>query len=169
MKVSAPSERMDRKIYDPAHGVAPDDWIADLPRPLVFTNGCFDLLHRGHVSYLEQAAALGETLVVGVNSDKSVRLLGKGPGRPVNPLEDRMALLAALASVDAVIAYEQATPLELITRIKPDHLVKGGDWPLEQIVGGKEVMKRGGKVHSLAFQFQRSTSDLIERIRGSKG
>ncbi len=142
-----------------------DDWLAALPRPLVFTNGCFDLLHRGHSSYLEQAAALGAMLVVGVNSDQSVRQLNKGPGRPINPLPDRMALLAALASVDAVISYDQTTPLELITRIKPDYLVKGGDWPLEEIVGGKEVIGWGGKVHSLKFQFQLSTSALIERIR----
>ncbi len=154
-----------RKIFDPASGVAPEDWAAAFPRPLVFTNGCFDILHRGHVSYLEQAAALGAALVVGVNSDESMRQLGKGTGRPINPLADRMALLAALASVDGVIAYDQPTPLELITQLKPDHLVKGGDWPLDQIVGGKEVTARGGKVHSLKFQFQRSTTELIERIR----
>ncbi len=157
-----------RKIYDPAGEADPatlDDWVAALPRPLVFTNGCFDLLHRGHIAYLEQAAALGATLLVGVNSDQSVRLLGKGLDRPINPLPDRMALLAALASVDAVVSYAQATPLELITRVKPDHLVKGGDWPIDKIVGGKEVIAQGGKVHSLKFQFQRSTSELIKRIR----
>lgn len=154
-----------RKIYDPAGGIALDDWVAGLPRPLVFTNGCFDLLHRGHVSYLEQAAALGAALLVGVNSDESVRLLGKGPGRPVNPLQDRMALLAALASVDRVVSYDDATPLALITRIKPDHLVKGGDWPLEKIVGGKAVTGWGGKVHSLQSRYRHSTSALIERIR----
>lgn len=156
---------IDQKIYDPARGVAPDDWIAGLPRPLVFTNGCFDILHRGHVSYLEQAAALGATLVVGVNSDDSVRLLGKTPDRPINPLPDRMALLAALASVDGVISYDQPSPLELIEQIKPDHLVKGGDWPPGEIVGGAEIKSWGGKVHSLKFQFQRSTSALIERIQ----
>ncbi len=159
----------DRKIYDPAGGVALDEWVAALPRPLVFTNGCFDLLHRGHVSYLEQAAALGAALLVAVNSDASVRLLKKTPdppARPLNPLPDRMALLAALASVDAVVSYDQATPLALITRIKPDHLVKGGDWPLDQIIGGKEVAGWGGEVHSLKFRFRRSTSELIERIRG---
>ena len=162
MSKPAPSNR---KIYDPAGGIALDDWVADLPRPLVFTNGCFDLLHRGHVSYLEQAAALGAALLVGVNSDDSMRLLGKGPARPINPVADRMALLAALASVDGVVSYDDATPLALITRIKPDHLVKGGDWPTDKIVGAKEVTAWGGQVHSLAFQFQRSTSDLIERIR----
>ncbi len=142
-----------------------DEWIAGFPRPLVFTNGCFDILHRGHVCYLEQAAALGATLLVGVNSDESVRRLGKGPSRPINPLADRMALLAALASVDGVVAYDRATPRELISRIKPDHLVKGGDWPPERIIGGREVLQRGGQVHSLKFQFERSTSELLERIR----
>ena len=156
---------IDRKIYDPSRHGTPEQWLAGFPRPLVFTNGCFDILHRGHVTYLEQAAALGATLLVGVNSDESVRLLGKEPGRPINPVADRMALLAALASVDAVISYDQATPLELITRIKPDHLVKGGDWPADQIVGGREVTGWGGEVHSLKFRFRRSTSALIERIR----
>ena len=155
----------EQKIYDATAGVALSDWVAALPRPLVFTNGCFDLLHRGHVSYLEQAAALGETLLVGVNSDASVRLLGKGAHRPINPLADRMAVLAALAAVDAVAPYDEPTPLELITLLKPDHLVKGGDWSPEQIIGANEVRNHGGKVHSLPFRFQRSTSKLIARIR----
>ena len=155
----------EQKMYDTTAGVALSDWVAVLPRPLVFTNGCFDLLHRGHVSYLEQAAALGETLLVGVNSDASVRLLDKGAHRPINPLADRMAVLAALAAVDAVVPYDEATPLELITLLKPDHLVKGGDWPPEQIIGTNEVRNHGGKVHSLPFRFQRSTSKLIARIR----
>lgn len=162
MKKSVP---IDEKIYHPAGEIALDDWIAALPRPLVFTNGCFDILHRGHVSYLEQAAALGAALIVGVNSDASVRLLDKGNSRPINPLPDRMALLAALASVNFVIAYDQPTPLALITRLQPNHLVKGGDWHTEQIIGGKEVRGWGGCVHSLKFQFRRSTSELIERIR----
>ena len=173
MKKSAPLAHgtpLAGKIYDPGGGVALDDWIAALPRPLVFTNGCFDLLHRGHVCLLEEAAALGAGLLVGVNSDESVRLLNKGAERPINPLPDRMALLAALASVNAVVAYHQATPLQLILRVKPEHLVKGGDWPVEQIVGGKETTAWGGKVHSLQFRFQRSTSSLIRRIKsGSSG
>ena len=156
---------IDQKIYDPGCGIALGEWVARFPRPLVFTNGCFDILHRGHVSYLEQAATLGATLIIGVNSDNSVRLLANGSERPINAVQDRMALLAALASVDAVVCYDQATTLKLVNMIKPDHLVKGGDWPPEQIVGGKEVMSWGGKVHSLEFQFQRSTSDLINRIR----
>lgn len=142
-----------------------ENWVSSFPRPLVFTNGCFDILHRGHVAYLTQAATLGTTLLVGVNSDQSVRLLGKGAGRPFNCLADRMALLAALSSVDGVISFEQPTPLELVTRIRPEHLVKGGDWSVSQIVGGREVIQQDGKVHSLKFEFARSTSDLIERIR----
>ena len=156
---------MEQKIYHPGHGVALDEWLAALPRPLVFTNGCFDILHRGHTAGLAQAAALGAALLVGVNSDPSVRLLNKGPGRPINSLPDRMAVLAALSAVDGVIAYDQPTPLELIQQVKPDHLVKGGDWSVGEIIGGKEVIAWGGKVHSLKFQFQHSTSALIERIR----
>ena len=104
-------------------------------RPLVFTNGCFDILHRGHITYLEEAAGLGATLLVALNTDDSVRQLGKGAGRPVNPLEDRVALVAALECVSLVTAFDEATPLELIRQIKPDHLIKGGDWSQEEIVG----------------------------------
>ncbi len=136
-----------------------------LPRPLVFTNGCFDILHRGHVSYLEEAAQLGNCLLVAVNTDASVRRLNKGNDRPINPLADRQALLAALQSVDIVIPFDAETPLELIRRLKPDVLVKGGDWPAEDIVGAAEVIQSGGKVHSIPFRYQRSTSDLIEKIR----
>ncbi len=139
--------------------------IASLGRPVVFTNGCFDLLHRGHVACLEEAAALGDSLVVGVNSDASVRRQRKGSGRPINTLEDRMAVLAALACVDLVIPFEQDTPLELILRVHPDHLVKGGDWPPERIVGAREVLGWGGQVHSIPFRYHTSTTALIERIR----
>ena len=137
------------------------------PRPLVFTNGVFDILHRGHVAYLEEAAALGATLVVGLNSDSSVRKLGKAPGRPVNPLEDRLAVIAALECVSFVTCFEEDTPLDLILRVKPDHLVKGGDWKPDDIVGAQEVRDRGGTVHSIPFQYERSTSDLVDRIRNS--
>ena len=139
--------------------------IGNLPRPLVFTNGCFDILHRGHVSYLEEAAALGNSLLVAVNSDDSVRRLNKGLDRPINPLADRLAIVAALQSVDLVIPFDDSTPLELIKQIHPDILVKGGDWPLEQIVGATEVIQYGGEVHSIPFRYQRSTTDLIRRIR----
>jgi len=157
------------KIYDPNAGVALADWLAKLPRPLVFTNGCFDILHRGHIDCLQRAAALGESLLVGVNSDHSVRLQNKGAGRPVMPLEDRMTVLAALATVDAVVAFEQETPLQLILAARPEHLVKGGDWRPEQIAGAAEARGWGGQVHALPFRFARSTSALIARIRDGDG
>ncbi|HSH40566.1 MAG TPA: D-glycero-beta-D-manno-heptose 1-phosphate adenylyltransferase [Arenicellales bacterium] len=141
--------------------------LASMPRPVVFTNGCFDILHRGHVAYLARAAALGNTLVVGVNSDESVRRLDKGGDRPFNTLEDRMAVLAALACVDLVVPFDEDTPAELIEAVQPDHLVKGGDWPLDQIVGADTVRRRGGEVHSIPFEYERSTTSLIERIRRS--
>lgn len=141
--------------------------IGSLPRPLVFTNGCFDILHRGHVAYLERAAGLGSSLVVGVNSDSSVRLQGKGSDRPINRLEDRAAVLAALACVDLVVPFDDETPLELIVAIRPEHLVKGGDWPVDAIVGAEQVRRWGGTVHSITFEYPHSTTDLIERIRSS--
>jgi len=141
--------------------------LSQLPRPIVFTNGCFDILHRGHVAYLEQAANLGKSLVIGVNSDDSVRRLQKGPDRPLNSLDDRMAILAALECVSLVAAFDSETPLDLITQVQPDHLVKGGDWPLESIVGADVVTNRGGQVHSLPFKYSRSTTSLIDRIRAT--
>lgn len=141
------------------------DALAGLKRPVVFTNGCFDILHRGHVAYLAQAAGLGESLVVGVNSDESVRHLNKASGRPFNPLEDRMAVLAALESVDLVVPFDESTPAALIEAVQPDHLVKGGDWAIDKIVGAETVRRRGGEVHSIPFKFDRSTTALIERIR----
>ncbi|MBY0578980.1 MAG: D-glycero-beta-D-manno-heptose 1-phosphate adenylyltransferase [Burkholderiales bacterium] len=140
---------------------------AALERPLVFTNGCFDILHRGHVSYLAQAKSLGRKLVVGVNSDDSVRRLGKGEERPINPLEDRMAVLAALECVDLVTWFETDTPLELILACRPDVLVKGGDWKIEDIVGGREVKGWGGNVHAIPFVFERSTTALLDKVRRS--
>jgi rfaE bifunctional protein nucleotidyltransferase chain/domain len=137
-----------------------------LQRPLVFTNGCFDILHRGHASYLAQARSLGKSLVVGVNSDDSVRRLGKGEDRPINMLEDRMAVIAALESVDLVTWFNEDTPLNLILACRPDILVKGGDWKVEDIVGAKEVASWGGAVHSVPFLFERSTTSLIKHIRG---
>ena len=140
--------------------------IGKLPRPLVFTNGCFDILHRGHIDYLEQAAHFGASLIVAVNTDASVRRLEKGTDRPINTLEDRMAILAALACVSLVVPFDGDTPLDLIKLIRPDHLVKGGDWAPENIVGGAEVKAYGGQVHSIPFRFDRSTTQLIERICG---
>ena len=136
-----------------------------LERPLAFTNGVFDILHRGHVTYLEQARALGRSLVVALNSDASVRRLGKGGDRPINPLEDRMAVIAALESVALVTWFDEDTPLARIVDCRPDHLVKGGDWPVDKIVGAREVLAWGGKVHSIPFVHQRSTTTLLEKIR----
>lgn len=154
----------EHKICDPAHAARD---AAGLPRPIVFTNGVFDVLHRGHVTCLAEARALGASLVVALNSDGSVKRLGKGSDRPINPLADRLALVAALESTTLATWFEGDTPLELILAIRPDVLVKGGDWPLDEIVGAREVRDWGGAVHSIPFRFQRSTSDLLERIRQS--
>ena len=139
--------------------------VAHLPRPLVFTNGCFDVLHRGHVTYLAQARALGFSLIVGVNSDASVKRQGKGDDRPINAEQDRMAVLAALESVSLVVKFDEDTPLNLILACKPDVLVKGGDWKPENIVGSKEVKMWGGTVHSIPFLHERSTTALLKKIR----
>jgi len=139
--------------------------VAKLPRPLVFTNGCFDVLHRGHVTYLAQARALGASMVLGVNSDASVKRLGKGDDRPINHQEDRIAVLAALAAIDLVVLFEEDTPLDLILACKPDILVKGGDWKPASIVGSKEVLGWGGTVHSIPFLHARSTTALLNKIR----
>jgi rfaE bifunctional protein nucleotidyltransferase chain/domain len=138
---------------------------AALPHPLVFTNGCFDVLHRGHVTYLAQARALGAALIVGVNSDTSVKRLGKGDDRPVNLEEDRMAVLAALESVSLVVLFDEDTPLELILACRPDVLVKGGDWITDNIVGAREVQGWDGTVHSIPFVHERSTTALLKKIR----
>jgi rfaE bifunctional protein nucleotidyltransferase chain/domain len=139
--------------------------ISALPRPLVFTNGCFDILHRGHVTYLAQASALGASLLVAVNTDASVKRQGKGDDRPINSEQDRMAVLAALESVALVTPFDTDTPLELIRLCRPDILVKGGDWTPDRIVGAGEVLAWGGQVHSIPFLHQRSTTATIARIR----
>ncbi len=139
--------------------------VAALPRPLVFTNGCFDVLHRGHVTYLAQARALGASLIVGVNSDASVKRQGKGDDRPINQQDDRLAVLASLESVSLVVLFEEDTPLNLILACKPDMLVKGGDWKPANIVGAKEVQGWGGSVHSIPFRHERSTTALLKKIR----
>lgn len=147
---------------------APDQIVtraSALPRPLVFTNGVFDILHRGHVTYLAQARALGASLVLALNSDASVKRLGKGEDRPVNPLADRAAVAAALACVDLVTWFETDTPLELILALKPDVLVKGGDWKPGAIVGAREVLGWGGAVHSIPFAHERSTTALLAKVR----
>ncbi len=157
------SPHFESKILHPGQSSI---WALALVRPLVFTNGVFDILHRGHVTYLAQARELGAALLVALNSDASVRRLGKGDDRPVNRLEDRLAVLAALESVDAVTWFDDDTPAALIAQCLPEVLVKGGDWPVERIVGAPEVLARGGAVHSIPFEHQRSTTRLLEKIRG---
>ncbi|MGE5171394.1 MAG: D-glycero-beta-D-manno-heptose 1-phosphate adenylyltransferase [Rudaea sp.] len=139
--------------------------IRALARPLVFTNGVFDILHRGHVTYLEQAKGLGASLVVAVNSDASVRRLGKGAERPLNAQDDRMAVLAALACVDLVVPFDADTPLDLIVACAPDVLVKGGDYSAATTVGAAEVVARGGRFVAIPFRYPRSTTALVERMR----
>jgi rfaE bifunctional protein nucleotidyltransferase chain/domain len=156
-----PPPAFERKILAPADVAR---WAARLARPLVFTNGVFDVLHRGHATYLARARSLGAALLVALNGDASARRLGKGPGRPVNALEDRMALVAALESVDAVTWFDEDTPAALIAACRPEVLVKGGDWPVARIVGASEVLARGGAVHSIPFEHQRSTSALLRRV-----
>ena len=134
-------------------------------RRVVFTNGCFDLLHRGHTRYLERARSLGDALVVAINSDRSVRAL-KGPGRPVVPDAQRAEVLAALAAVDYVVVFDDLDPARVIRAVQPDVLVKGGDWPISQIVGADFVQSRGGRVLSLPYVAGASTSALIGRILG---
>ena len=147
------------------HGDDLSERIQQLPRPLVFTNGCFDILHLGHVTYLEQARNLGAALIVAVNTDESVKRQNKGDDRPINTLLDRMSLLASLECVDAVVSFDQDTPLEIIKKILPDHLVKGGDWAENDIVGADIVKQNGGQVHSIEFKHKRSTTALLERVR----
>ncbi len=166
MAASAMSQSPDFEIKI----VPPEDLSGRLRsqiRPLVFTNGVFDVLHRGHVTYLAQSRAFGANLIVALNSDSSVKRLGKGADRPVNPLDDRMAVVAALESVSLVTWFEENTPLERILMCRPDVLVKGGDWPVDQIVGAREVMGWGGTVKSIPFRFERSTTTLLSRIRKS--
>jgi rfaE bifunctional protein nucleotidyltransferase chain/domain len=152
----------EQKIADPASFARR---AAALPRPLVFTNGVFDILHRGHVTYLAEAGSLGASLVVALNSDASVRRLGKGDDRPINVLADRLALVAALESVAMVTWFDEDTPLARILQCHPDHLVKGGDWTPDKIVGAAEVKAWGGQVHSIPFRHERSTTGLLSKIR----
>jgi rfaE bifunctional protein nucleotidyltransferase chain/domain len=155
--------RFEQKICPPQQLAAR---LASQTRPLVFTNGVFDILHRGHVTYLAQARTLGATLLVAINSDVSAKRLGKGEDRPLNALADRMAVVAALESVQIVTWFEEDTPLALILSCRPEVLVKGGDWKAEAVVGAAEVRGWGGSVHSIAFEHQRSTTALLQKIRG---
>ena len=160
--MSFPPPAFETKIVAPADLATR---LAQLPRPLVFTNGCFDILHRGHVTYLAQAAALGAGMVVALNTDASVKRLGKGDDRPVNSLEDRLAVMASLACVTLVTWFDEDTPLQRILDCRPEVLVKGGDWPVDKIVGAAEVQAHGGRVVSIPFIHQRSTTALLEKIR----
>lgn len=144
-----------------------DARIAALPRPLVFTNGVFDILHRGHVCYLAAARALGASLVVGLNSDASVRLLGKGPDRPLNPQDDRAAVLAALESVSLVTLFDERMPLALIERVRPDIYVKGGDYDVAALAETALVQRWGGRAVAIPFVEGRSTTALVRRIRSA--
>jgi D-beta-D-heptose 7-phosphate kinase/D-beta-D-heptose 1-phosphate adenosyltransferase len=132
---------------------------------IVFTNGVFDILHPGHVRYLRDARAMGDVLIVGVNSDRSVRALGKAPGRPVNPEHERVEVLEALAAVDAVVIFDEDTPHEVIAAVQPDILVKGADWGEHSIVGRDIVEARGGKVVRIPLAEGYSTSRIIDRAR----
>jgi rfaE bifunctional protein nucleotidyltransferase chain/domain len=140
--------------------------LEGLARPLVFTNGVFDILHRGHVTYLAQARSLGASLLLALNSDASAKRLGKGENRPFNTVEDRAAVVAALESVDLVTWFDEDTPYKLILACRPQVLVKGGDWPIDKFIGSSEVQSWGGKVHSIPFLFDRSTTRLVARICG---
>ena len=140
--------------------------LQTLARPMVFTNGVFDLLHRGHVTYLAQARALGGSLVIGLNSDASARRLGKGPERPLNGEVDRAAVLAALESVDLVTLFEEPTPVELLAMVKPDLYVKGGDYDIEALAETALVRSWGGRAVTIPFVTGYSTTSLVRRIRG---
>lgn len=162
--MSLPLPNFEQKIVQPEDLV---QRIAILPRPIVFTNGCFDILHRGHVTYLAQARALGASLVVAANTDASVKRLGKGDDRPLNSLENRMAVLAALECVSLVTWFDEDTPIKRILDCKPDVLVKGGDWSVDTIVGANEVRGWGGIVVSVPFLHDTSTTSLVTKIRSS--
>ncbi len=136
-----------------------------LPRPVVFTNGVFDLLHRGHASYLDEAAQLGATLIVAVNTDASVKRLGKGDDRPLNTQDDRMAVLAALASTTAVTSFHEDTPEAIIAELQPDVIVKGGDYDMEALPETALVRSWGGEAVAIPFAFERSTTRLVQKIR----
>ena len=157
---SAPS--FEAKVCNPAQL---RERISRLPRPLVFTNGVFDILHRGHASYLDQARALGASLVVGVNSDTSVKMLGKGDDRPINSEADRQALLAALESVDLVVIFSEQTPVNVMEQIHPDIYVKGGDYEIDTLAETKLVKTWGGKAVAIPFLYERSTTSLLGKIR----
>lgn len=138
---------------------------ADLPKPVVFTNGVFDILHRGHVTYLAQARALGASLVVAINSDASVKMLGKGDDRPINTETDRAAVLAALEAVDLVVIFSEKVPLRPLETVRPDIYVKGGDYDIETLPETKLAATWGGRAVAIAFEHELSTTRLLKKIR----
>ena len=142
-----------------------EEFVSKLPHPIVLTNGVFDILHRGHVTYLAQAASLGASLVVAVNSDESVRMLGKGPDRPINSENDRAAVLAALESTACVVIFKDKVPLEVVKKVRPDIYVKGGDYEISQLPEAEIVHSYGGKVVTVAFDYDRSTTKLLNKVR----
>jgi rfaE bifunctional protein nucleotidyltransferase chain/domain len=170
--VSGTESESQRAAPIPTHRISPEaeaslrSWRAEKAR-IVFTNGVFDLLHRGHVEYLEEARALGDRLVVGLNDDASVRRL-KGEGRPIVPQDERRELVAALACVDLALLFGEDTPERLIRDVRPDVLVKGGDWELDRIVGREFVESSGGQVRTIPWREGLSTTRLVERIRAGK-
>jgi rfaE bifunctional protein nucleotidyltransferase chain/domain len=163
MKLPAP--RFEHKISSPEKL---GGRIAELTRPIVFTNGVFDILHRGHVTYLAQARALGASLVVAVNSDASVRSLGKGDDRPLNTAIDRAALLAALESVTLVTFFDETVPLKPLDLVRPDIYVKGGDYNMDEIPEAALVATWGGRSVAIAFEHERSTTSFLARVRGRR-
>lgn len=151
------------------HKLITDEYLKDnenlfADKKVVFTNGCFDLLHPGHIHYLEKAKSFGDILIVGLNSDESIKRL-KGVNRPINNVEFRVQMLAGLSSVDFIIIFESNTPLELITSIKPDVLIKGGDYTIDKIVGANETQKNGGAVMIIPFLKGYSSTSIIEKIQ----
>jgi rfaE bifunctional protein nucleotidyltransferase chain/domain len=166
-KLQYESPKFELKIVSsPQSEDAIKNYLKALKAPIVFTNGVFDILHRGHVTYLEQAKSLGSSLIVGINSDQSVKSLGKGDDRPINSQNDRMALIAALASVDLVICFEEQTPVNLINQLRPDIYVKGGDYEIDTLEETKLVKTWGGKAFAIPFIYHSSTSKLLHKIRG---
>lgn len=162
MQLSNP--KFEQKILTPSEAVALLS-KRDKNQKLVFTNGCFDILHRGHVTYLAQAKALGDKMLVALNTDASVKRQGKGDDRPINNQDNRLAVMASLESVDYVTYFDEDTPYDLIMQIMPEVLVKGGDWSVDKIVGSKEVIENGGEVFSIPFLYDTSTTKLVTQIR----
>ncbi len=153
-------------VLDASQAVAFVNRARGASQTVVFTNGVFDILHPGHIHYLRDARALGDVLIVGINSDRSARALGKAPGRPINTEQERAEVLAAVASVDAVVVFDEDTPHDIISALQPDVLVKGADWNENAIVGRDVVEARGGRVVRIALAPGYSTTAILERVRG---